>query len=102
MNDDNLTNRALGDALGVSHAQASRFRSGDRTPSDLVMLKVATLMDWSVEEQIRAKYAQLESKKTEDGAYAVEFRRREPIALHRLGVASQAAVDPLEEGGEDE
>lgn len=90
MNDGNLTNQALGDALGVSHAQASRYRSGDRVPTDLVMLKLSRLMDWPVEEQIALKYRQLERLRQPgtvdpfEGPYAVEFRRREPIALARL------------------
>lgn len=97
MSDNDLTNRALGDALGVSHAQASRYRSGDRVPTDLVMLKISRLMDWSIEDQIARKYEQLQSRKTEDGVYATEFRRREPVALTRL---QQEAA--LESGGDDE
>lgn len=92
MSDNDLTNQALGDALGVSHAQASRYRSGDRVPTDLVMLKVARLMDWPIEDQIAKKYEQLHQRSAdhprgtgENGPYAAEFRRREPIALARLG-----------------
>lgn len=88
MSDNDLTNQALGDALGVSHAQASRYRSGDRVPTDLVMLKISRLMDWPVEEQIALKYRQLADNKVspqgEKGVYSAEFRRREPIALQRL------------------
>jgi hypothetical protein len=93
MNDSNLTNQALGDALGVSHAQASRYRSGDRVPTDLVMLKLWRLMDWPVEDQIALKYQQLERLRQPntvdpmEGPYAVEFRRREPIALSRIAPA---------------
>lgn len=90
MSDDNLTNQALGDALGVTHAQASRYRSGDRVPTDLVMLKIFRLTDWPVSEQIEAKYLQLARlKKTPSadpsaGPYATELRERLPIALRRL------------------
>lgn len=95
MSDNDLTNIALGKALGVSHAQASRYRSGDRVPNDLTMLKIARLMDWPVEEQITLKYQQLKENHTswrgEQGVYAVEFRRREPIALRRLEVPEQTS-----------
>lgn len=93
MNDSNLTNQALGDALGVSHAQASRYRSGDRVPTDLVMLKLSRLMDWPVEDQIALKYQQLERLRQPgtvdpmEGPYAVEFRQRESIALSRIAPA---------------
>lgn len=100
MSDDNLTNQALGDALGVTHAQASRYRSGHRVPNDLTMLKVSRLMDWPIEDQIAKKHEQLKKGQPDhEGAYAAEFRRREPIAMHRLGLAAQQA---LEQGGDDE
>lgn len=92
MNDSDLTNQALGDALGVSHAQVSRYRSGDRVPTDLVMLKIGRLTDWPVEQQIKAKYEQLKwlRKHPEaggtatDGEYAKGLRDRLGVALHRL------------------
>lgn len=98
MSDNDLTNQALGDALGVSHAQVSRYRSGHRVPTDLVMLKIWRLTDWSVEEQIKAKYEQLTAvkaagKEQPDGPYASGLRSRLGIALQRIG---------LESGGDDE
>jgi hypothetical protein len=99
MSDNDLTNQALGDALGVSHAQVSRYRSGHRVPTDLVMLKIWRLTDWSVEEQIRAKYEQLAAVKAAggdgqpDAPYAAGLRARLGTALQRIG---------LESGGDDE
>jgi hypothetical protein len=95
MSSNDLTNQALGDALGVSHAQVSRYRSGDRVPTDLVMVKIWRLTDWTVEEQIRAKYEQLAWLKEHpetggsapDGPYATGLRERLPVALHRLQAA---------------
>lgn len=90
MSDNDLTNQALGDALGVSHAQVSRYRSGDRVPTDLVMLKIWRLTDWTLEEQISAKYRQLAWVKKNPGAnhekgeYAVGLRSRLGTALQRI------------------
>lgn len=92
MSDNDLTNQALGDALGVSHAQVSRYRSGDRVPTDLVMLKIWRLTDWTVEEQIAAKYSQIEWLKKHpeargtatDGDYAKGLRDRLGTALQRI------------------
>ena len=96
MSNDDLTNQALGDALGVSHAQASRYRSGHRVPTDLVMLKIARLMDWPIEDQIARKYQQLERLRGEgtvdefNGPYATELRSREQLALSRIQAGDDA------------
>lgn len=97
MSSNDLTNQALGDALGVSHAQVSRYRSGDRVPTDLVMVKIWRLTDWPVEEQIRAKHEQLEwiranpdATTRENGVYAAGLRSRLHIALQRLQAANDA------------
>lgn len=48
------TNEALGVQLGVSHATVSRWRSGDRIPSPVVMVKISRLLGWALEDQIMA------------------------------------------------
>jgi plasmid maintenance system antidote protein VapI len=76
-----LSNVALGDSLGVSHATISRIRSGNRTPSTDLILRISKLFDWSIEEQIEAKMRQHEGV---DRAYADEFARRELAAAEKL------------------
>lgn len=85
MTDDTqaLSNIALGDSLGVSHATISRIRSGDRTPSVDLMLRISKLMDWALEEQVEARVRQLKSEDNFD--YRDGFLAHEKNALAKLG-----------------
>lgn len=61
---ERLSNIKLGDMLGLSHASVSRIRSGDRLPSLTVMMEIAKLTKWSLDDQAIAR---------EDGTYAEKF-----------------------------
>lgn len=60
-----LTNRELGDLVGLTHSSISRIRSGTRIPSSDVMLQIERVFGWPIDEQIRAR-----------SKYAAEFERR--------------------------
>lgn len=85
MSDDHLTNEALGQALGVTHATISRIRSGSRLPSGEVMSAIAKLMDWPIEEQMRLKLASTEDTPT----YAEQFKEHEQFAAQKLRALAQ-------------
>lgn len=61
-----VTNRRVGEDLGVSHATISRIRSGDRVPSLALMGKVEKLTRWKLDRQVRARL---------EGKYADQFER---------------------------
>jgi len=61
------SNEQIGQALEVSHAAVSRYRSGDRFPELDVMARIANLLDWSMDDQYKARQA---------GTYANEFSQR--------------------------
>lgn len=88
MSDDgnHLTNEAFGKLLGLSHATISRIRGGTRMPSGEIMLKIATLMDWPVEEQMRAKLVATEDSPT----YAEAFRAHEHFAEAKVAAVEHA------------
>jgi transcriptional regulator with XRE-family HTH domain len=52
---ERLSNTALGELLGVSHATVSRIRSGDRNPGLDVMIQIAKLTGWSIDDQVKAR-----------------------------------------------
>ncbi len=56
----------LAKTLGVSEATVSRIASGDRRPSIDLMMKIRTVLRWSIEDQAN----QLRESTT---AYAAEF-----------------------------
>lgn len=62
-----VTNERVGEDLGISHSMVSRIRSGDRTPSLTVMLKMHEEWDWPLPEQALARTL---------GKYAEEFEAR--------------------------
>lgn len=68
------SNTALGELLGVSHATVSRWRSGDRLPELANMQKIAKILGWSLDDQVKAR---------DSGRYASEFSRR--VAAMELG-----------------
>ena len=59
-----ITNERVGEDLDISHSMVSRIRSGDRTPSLGVMLKMHEDWGWPLEEQALARAL---------GKYAEEF-----------------------------
>lgn len=65
-----VTNRRVGEDLGVSHATISRIRSGDRVPSLALMGKIERLTRWKLDRQVRARI---------EGKYAAQFE----VALSR-------------------
>jgi transcriptional regulator with XRE-family HTH domain len=58
------SNEAVGRLLGVSHATVSRYKSGDRLPTIDIMGKIATVLNWSMDDQYAAR---------QRGSYASEF-----------------------------
>lgn len=52
-----VTNEALGELLGISHATVSRIKSGHRLPSLEVMDKIRELYGWSLDAQTDARNA---------------------------------------------
>lgn len=52
-----VTNEALGELLGISHATVSRIKSGHRLPSLEVMDKIRELYGWSLDDQTDARNA---------------------------------------------
>lgn len=85
MSDNHLTNEALGQALGVTHATISRIRSGSRLPSGEVMSAIAVLMEWPIEEQMQLKLAQTEKSPS----YAQGFKEHEQHAAAKLRALAQ-------------
>lgn len=61
-----LTNREMGDRIGVTHSAVSRIRHGIRLPSLEVMGRIAKEFKWPVPAQIRSR---------ERGRYASDFDR---------------------------
>lgn len=61
------SNEAIGQQLGVSHATVSRYKSGDRFPELDVMAKIADLLNWTMDDQYKAR---------QDGTFADEFNTR--------------------------
>lgn len=70
-----LTNAALGEALGVTHATVSRIRSGDRNPSTELMVKLAKLIDWPLDAQVELKWKSRPGNG--ETPYSVALRERE-------------------------
>lgn len=68
-----VTNRQIADDLGVTHAAISRIRSGDRTPSIELMMRISVLVKWSIDQQARAK---------SDGTYAAAFEKHMSVHYH--------------------
>jgi transcriptional regulator with XRE-family HTH domain len=62
-----LSNEAIGQRIGVSHASVSRYKSGTRLPEVETMAAIATEFDWPVKDQVAARMA---------GEYASEFAKR--------------------------
>jgi len=49
-----MTNREVGELVGLTHSTISKYRSGTRTPSLDVMVKISSALDWPLEQQITA------------------------------------------------
>lgn len=49
-----LTNKALGELLGIDHSSASRLRRGERGASTAVMIRIEENFKWPVREQFAA------------------------------------------------
>lgn len=62
-----ITNEALGALLGVSFAQVSRIRSGNRLPGLATMTRIREILDWSIDDQTDHR---------NKGDYPEEFERR--------------------------
>lgn len=69
---DRVTNVHLAGLLGISHAQVSRLRSGDRPATLNTLIAVRDALGWSVEAQVAA---------FEQGTYAAAFE----IAIKEYG-----------------
>lgn len=61
------SNERIGRLFGVSHATISRYRSGDRFPELDTLGKIAEILDWSLDEQFKAR---------QEGTWSDEFSRR--------------------------
>jgi transcriptional regulator with XRE-family HTH domain len=59
-----ITNREVGELLGMTHAGVSRLRSGDRLPSIDIMCEIEKHYQWNIDAQIKAR---------RNGTYATEF-----------------------------
>lgn len=68
-----ITNRELGELIGLTHSSVSRIRSGHRWPSIDAMRRIEAVLGWKVDEQIRLRPTD-ESGTT--GRYAKELERR--------------------------
>lgn len=51
---EHMTNREVADLVGLTHSTISKYRSGTRTPSLDVMVKISGALDWPLEDQITA------------------------------------------------
>lgn len=61
-----VTNRRIGQDIGMGHSGVSRIRSGERLPSVTVMSRIARVYKWQLEDQVRARL---------DNRYAEEWER---------------------------
>lgn len=53
----NVTNKEIGEKLGLDHTTVSRYRSGERQPSLNVMLNIATELNWDLSLQALSRKA---------------------------------------------
>jgi transcriptional regulator with XRE-family HTH domain len=74
-----VTNVDLGAKLGISHAQVSRLRSGDRSPTLATLVSVQKTLGWPVADQVKA---------FEVGTYAAGFED----AIKRYGAVQASDV----------
>lgn len=65
-----ISNKEIGRQLGVSHAQISRIKSGDRLPSLQTMLRIQETLGWSLADQA------VLHQQADRSEYAAEFNRR--------------------------
>lgn len=68
-----ITNKRIANDLGVTHAAISRIRSGGRTPSLELMMRIERAIQWKLSYQAAAK---------EEGIYATKFEAA--IKLHYI------------------
>lgn len=61
-----LTNRGVGDRIGLTHSAISRIRSGGRLPSIAVMRRIETEFGWTIQDQVVS---------VEAGSYHVDFEK---------------------------
>lgn len=66
---DNMTNRELGNLIGVTFSMASRLQSGDRTPGIETMQRIQDAFDWPIDDQAKLR-------KKGGKTYARELNRR--------------------------
>lgn len=66
-----VTNQRVAEDLGVTHSMISRIRSSDRFPGLDLLVRISTLLTWSLDDQAKAAQA---------GRYAEEFEKR--LATH--------------------
>lgn len=50
-----ITNREVGDRIGLTHSSVSRLRCGSRGPSFDTMCRIVREFDWTISQQIVAK-----------------------------------------------
>ena len=62
-----VTNAAVGEEVGLTHAQISRIRAGHRLPSIETMSRIQIAYGWTLDAQIAARL---------NGGYGPEFERR--------------------------
>lgn len=68
----NMSNTAVAALIGLTHAQVSRIRSGDRLPSIETMMNIHKVFGWSMDEQATARLQNLYGPRFEEaiGRYA--------------------------------
>jgi transcriptional regulator with XRE-family HTH domain len=64
------TNTSVAERLGVSHVQISRIRSGNRYPSQKLMLLIEAWLSWPLADQAAKRWD------ADPQAYAREFDAR--------------------------
>lgn len=67
--DQRVSHSQVGEKIGLSYAQVSRLRSGDRLPSIRTMLRIEAVLGWPLSDQARLHQG-------EKAAYAIEFNKR--------------------------